>query len=73
MIPSEQARLLLRKAAQDQAVLEKLLHDPVMPWLELRVGMARIGRFTLRDCSDRSDTVAAAGCHSFAVLSRMPS
>jgi HEPN domain-containing protein len=28
MIPSEQSRLLLRKAAQDQAVLEKLLEDP---------------------------------------------
>lgn len=30
MIPSEQARLLLRKAAQDQAVLEKLLDDPAI-------------------------------------------
>jgi HEPN domain-containing protein len=30
MIPSEQARLLHRKAAQDQAVLEKLLDDPTI-------------------------------------------
>ena len=30
MIPSEQARRLLRKAAKDQAVLEKLLDDPAI-------------------------------------------
>lgn len=67
MIPSEQARLLLRKAAQDQAVLEKLLDDPAMRWRQLHVEMARIGRYSLRECSDRSVTGAAAGCQSFAV------
>lgn len=30
MTPAEHARLLLRKAAQDQAVLEKLIDDPVI-------------------------------------------
>lgn len=30
MTPAEQARLLLRKAAQDRAVLEKLIDDPVI-------------------------------------------
>jgi HEPN domain-containing protein len=30
MIPSEQSRLLLRKASQDKAVLEKLLDDPAI-------------------------------------------
>lgn len=30
MTPADQARLLLRKAAQDQAVLEKLIDDPAI-------------------------------------------
>ena len=30
MIPSDQARLLLRKAAQDLAVLDRLLDDPAI-------------------------------------------